>query len=156
MIATVFPHVTGYVLAQTNPSGAHSTDDTVKHARRLVGLFERSNIPRNRVCIKIPATLEGLRACRILNQQHDIRTLATTIFCVEQALAAVEEASCIYTSPYVNRLSVHFIPEAHVVYDDPMQMPGMKVTAEATRQFRRRQLKAEVLSARCEPMTCGE
>lgn len=115
----------------------------------MVRLFERAGVPSTRVCIKIPATLEGLRASRILSKDHNINTLATTVFCVEQALAAAEEAGCLFTSPYVNPLEVHFVPGSHVVYADPItEMRGMKATAEIQRQFRRRGVATKVLAAR--------
>ncbi|KIO32257.1 hypothetical protein M407DRAFT_241517 [Tulasnella calospora MUT 4182] len=148
--AEVLPHldVQGFVLAQTNPSQARNTEATVLHARRMVRLYERAGIPSARVCIKIPATLEGLRACQILTRDHSINTLATTVFCVEQTLAAAEEAGCIFTSPYVNPLEVHFVPGSHVVYADPItEMKGMKATAEIQRQFRRRGVATKVLAA---------
>lgn len=147
----VYPHLAakGYVLAQTNPSVARSTADTVAHAQRLVRLYGRAGVPQERVCIKVPSTLEGLRACRTLEKELNIRALATTVFSVEQALAAAEEAGCTYTSPYVNPLHVHFIPGSHVVYADPVnEMPGMKVVSEVQRQFRRRKVKTQVLAAR--------
>ncbi|KAG9044984.1 hypothetical protein FS837_007210 [Tulasnella sp. UAMH 9824] len=146
--AEVLPLLSGFVLAQTHPSQARNTDATVKHARRMVRLFERAGVPSSRVCIKIPATLEGLRACRILSKDHNINTLATTVFIVEQALAAAEEAGCLFTSPYVNPLEVHFVPGSHVVHADPItEMRGMKATAEIQRQFRRRGVATKVLAA---------
>ena len=59
-----------------------------------------------RVCIKIPSTWEGLQACRSV-EMKGIATLATTIFCMEQAALAAE-AQCTYIAPYVNELKVHF------------------------------------------------
>ncbi|KAM0301446.1 hypothetical protein ACHAPM_005674 [Fusarium culmorum] len=59
-----------------------------------------------RVCIKIPATWEGLQACRAL-EVEGIATLATTMFCMEQATLAAD-AQCTYIAPYVNELKVHF------------------------------------------------
>ncbi|KAG8902498.1 hypothetical protein FRB99_004399 [Tulasnella sp. 403] len=146
----VLPHLdaNGYVLAQSNPSLATSTEATVEHARRFVRLYGRTGTPRSRVCIKIPSTLEGLRACRILQRDHGTHALATTVFCVEQALAAAEEADCLFTSPYVNPLHVHFVPGTHVEYADPVnEMRGMRVTAEIQREFRRRNVRTQVLAA---------
>lgn len=59
-----------------------------------------------RICIKIPSTWEGLQACRILEEQG-IATLATTMFCMEQA-ALAGHAGCTYIAPYINELRVHF------------------------------------------------
>lgn len=59
-----------------------------------------------RICIKIPATWEGLQACREL-EKRGVATLATTMFCMEQAVLAAH-VNCTYIAPYVNELRVHF------------------------------------------------
>ena len=56
----------------------------------------------SRICVKIPSTWEGLRACQIL-QQHSVKTLATTVFNMEQVVLA-GEAMCYYIAPYVDAL----------------------------------------------------
>ena len=60
------------------------------------------------VC-KIPSTWKGLQACRML-ESSGIRTLATTLFTLEQAVLA-GEVGCHYVAPYVNELKVHVTPE---------------------------------------------
>ena len=62
-----------------------------------------------RVCIKIPASWEGCQACRVL-EAEGIATLATTMFCMEQAALAAD-ANCTYIAPYINELRVHFDAE---------------------------------------------
>lgn len=94
MLPHLAPH--GGVHAQTAPSVAYSTALTSAHARRLVALYMHMSggtVTRERVCIKIPATVEGLRAAALL-EKDGVRTLATTVFCIEQALAAAEGANC--------------------------------------------------------------
>lgn len=59
-----------------------------------------------RVCIKVPSTWEGMQACREL-EDLGIATLATTMFCMEQAALAAR-AGCTYIAPYINELRVHF------------------------------------------------
>ena len=74
----------------------------ISHIHHLAPDFDTS-----RVCIKIPATWEGLQACRVLEQQKKIATLATIVFSMEQVALAVD-AGCRYIAPYVNELRVHF------------------------------------------------
>jgi len=50
-------------------------------------------------------------------ESEGIRTLATILFSVDQALAAVQ-AGCLYIAPYFNELSVHFEPETWKEYED--------------------------------------
>jgi len=46
-----------------------------------------------------------------------IQTLATTLFSMDQALAAVQ-AECLYIAPYFNELSTQFEPETWKEYGD--------------------------------------
>ncbi|KAK7424013.1 hypothetical protein QQZ08_008837 [Neonectria magnoliae] len=102
------PNVTGYVHIQTNPKLSYSAAATVVNAERVIQIFKAlaPDFDSKRVCIKIPATWEGIQACRIL-EDKGISTLATTMFCMEQAALAAD-AKCTYIAPYVNELKVHF------------------------------------------------
>ncbi|KAF5544767.1 transaldolase [Fusarium mexicanum] len=92
----------------TNPKLSYSAKGTISDAYRIVDIFKHlaPDFDEKRVCIKIPATWEGLQACRTL-EMKGIATLATTMFCMEQAALAAE-AQCTYIAPYVNELKVHF------------------------------------------------
>ena len=85
---------------------AYSRDGTVQDALEIIKIYRylSPGLSTDRVCIKIPATYEGLEACRILEAQG-IKTLATTLFSVEQAILA-DEVGCEYVAPYVNELKV--------------------------------------------------
>lgn len=58
-----------------------------------------------RIAIKIPSTWEGMKACYTL-QSTGVKTLATTLFSMTQAVLAAE-VGCTYIAPYVNELKVH-------------------------------------------------
>ncbi|KAJ7582696.1 aldolase [Mycena floridula] len=113
----VYPSLKGNVHVQTSPSTAYDTDKTISHAQALINLFEANGIPRNRVCVKIPATPESIVACAKL-QEMGIQTLATCLFSLEQAVAA-SQANCLYIAPYFNELRVHFEPTLWVDFSDP-------------------------------------
>lgn len=106
----IAPHLTGYIHIQTNPLSSFDKDATILNARRIHAhiAFLEPTFPKERICIKIPSTWEGLQACRTL-EKEGIATLATTLFNVTQAAVAAD-VGCKYVAPYVNRLGVHFIP----------------------------------------------
>lgn len=60
----------------------------------------------NRLVMKVAATWEGLQACREL-ALCGIKTLATTVFTMEQVVLA-GEAGCIFMSPFVHEAKAHF------------------------------------------------
>ncbi|OIW28149.1 aldolase [Coniochaeta ligniaria NRRL 30616] len=135
------PHTTGYLHVQTNPKWSYSTDKTVKNAKRILAHFRHiaPDFDIKRVCIKIPATWEGLQACREL-EMHGIATLATTMFCMEQAVLAAQ-VGCTYIAPYVNELRVHFDPSYH---DSDK---GLTFCFQAQHYFETQGCKTKVLAA---------
>ncbi|KAI0144439.1 transaldolase [Xylariaceae sp. FL1272] len=104
----IVPYLSGYSHIQTNPKYSYSRQKTIDSGKRIVAIFKAldPSYDTNRVCIKIPATWEGMQACRELEKQG-IATLATTMFCLEQAALAAH-VNCTYIAPYVNELRVHF------------------------------------------------
>jgi len=100
------PNVSFFAVRIThqNLRGLIANIGIVSLCRHIVPGFEKS-----RVCIKIPSSWEGLQACRIL-EATGIRTLATTLFTIEQA-ALAGDMGCRYIAPYVNELKVHFDKE---------------------------------------------
>ncbi len=82
---------------------------------------ELSKIASN-VVVKIPMTLEGLKAVKILNKEG-IKTNVTLIFSANQALLAAK-AGGTYASPFVGRLDdrahegMQLIREIKTIYDN--------------------------------------
>ncbi|KJK78373.1 hypothetical protein H634G_06546 [Metarhizium anisopliae BRIP 53293] len=133
-------HVTGFIHVQTNPKLAYSTASTVENAKRIVGIFKSlSHADPKRVCVKIPSTWEGLQACRVL-EAEGIATLATTMFCMEQAALAAA-AGCTYIAPYVNELRVHF----EQGYVDGSK--GFEFCRQAQAYYARHACRTQVLAA---------
>ncbi|PHH92377.1 hypothetical protein CDD83_7659 [Cordyceps sp. RAO-2017] len=64
-----------------------------------------------RLIMKVPSTWEGLQACSRLKADN-IKTLATTLFTMEQAILA-GEAGCTSISPFVHELRAHLEPSYH-------------------------------------------
>ncbi|PYI06097.1 transaldolase [Aspergillus sclerotiicarbonarius CBS 121057] len=137
----IAPHITGYIHIQTNPYYSYSTEKTIANALRIVKLTNhlRPSHPQSRICIKIPSTWEGLRACQYL-EKAGVRTLATTLFTLPQAVLAAE-VGCTYVAPYVNQLKVHF--EAN--FKDPA--PLLPLCALIQEYYTRIKTQTQVLPA---------
>ncbi|KAI1770291.1 putative transaldolase [Hypoxylon cercidicola] len=104
----IVPYLKGFSHIQTNPKYAYNKNKTVENGKRIVAIFKDLDpaYDTRRVCIKVPSTWEGMQACREL-EALGIATLATTMFCMEQAALAAHVA-CTYIAPYINELRVHF------------------------------------------------
>lgn len=140
----ILPFISGRIHVQVSPRHAFSTSATVTAARRIISLASAlsSSATKDRICIKIPSTWEGLHACKILESEHSIATLATTLFTLSQAIAA-GEAGCTYIAPYVNDLRVHFEPG----FVDPNVRAASKLCADAQKMFKSRGFGTKILPA---------
>ncbi|KAL8990412.1 MAG: hypothetical protein Q9177_000922 [Variospora cf. flavescens] len=125
----ISPKITGAILVMVNPLYSYSTPKIVENAQRLYRLcqFLEPNFDLSRIIIKVPSTWEGLQACRKL-KSLGVKTLATTLFSLEQAVLAAE-AGCIYISPFLNELKATFDPSYH----DPK--PIFDIIVEAQRYY---------------------
>lgn len=97
----------------------------VKEAREL------SKIHKN-IVVKIPMTIEGLKAVNILSRDG-IKTNVTLIFSSAQALLAAK-AGASYVSPFVGRI-------------DDVGSEGMKLIKEITQIFNNYDIKTEIIAA---------
>jgi len=130
----ILPNITGCMHIQVNPAYSYSTSAIVTNAHRIHSLFAHIQLhfpslafPASRICVKIPSTWEGLQACRQL-EEEGIKTLATTLFSLEQA-ALASWYDCTYIAPYVNELKVHF----EHGYTDPS--PNFDVVTRSQRMY---------------------
>ncbi len=84
--------IDGPISAEVNEDSAETM---IKEARELVKIHKN-------IVIKIPMTLEGIKAVSVLSKEH-IKTNVTLVFSIPQALMAIE-AGATYISPFMGRL----------------------------------------------------
>lgn len=92
---------------------------------------ELSKLHKN-IIIKIPMTIEGLKAVKILDKEN-IKTNVTLIFSASQALLAAK-AGASYVSPFVGRL-------------DDISTDGMELISEIVDIFNNYNIKTEIIAA---------
>ncbi|KAI4182108.1 MAG: hypothetical protein LQ346_006651 [Caloplaca aetnensis] len=108
LATSIAPKITGAILVMVNPRYSYSTAKIIDNGQRLYRLckFLEPDFDLSRLIIKVPSTWEGMQACRKL-KNFNVKTLATTVFSMEQAILAAE-AGCIYISPFLNELKATF------------------------------------------------
>ncbi|WP_297839333.1 fructose-6-phosphate aldolase [uncultured Roseibium sp.] len=84
------------------------------------------------ICIKLPLTLDGLRACRALTAEG-FKTNVTLCFSANQALLAAK-AGATFISPFIGRL-------------DDMAMDGMELIREIRQIYDNYGFETEILAA---------
>ena len=82
--------------------------------------------------VKIPMTVEGLKAVKVLNQEG-IKTNVTLVFSAAQALLAAR-AGATYVSPFLGRL-------------DDISMPGIDLIEEITEIFGMHDISTQIIAA---------
>ena len=82
--------------------------------------------------MKIPMTVEGLKAVKVLNAEG-VKTNVTLVFSAAQALLAAR-AGASYVSPFLGRL-------------DDISMPGIDLIYEITEIFQMHDIETEIIAA---------
>src|SRR5437868_6704800 len=94
--------VPGRVSTEVAASLSFDTAGTVAKARKLIFLYEKKGVARERILIKIASTWEGIRAAELLEKEGTHCNL-TLLFSFAQAVACAE-ARVTLISPFVGRI----------------------------------------------------
>ncbi len=94
--------VPGRVSTEVAARLSFDTEATIIKARKLIALYDRKGIGRERILIKIASTWEGIRAAAAL-EREGIHCNLTLLFSFAQAVACAE-AGVTLISPFVGRI----------------------------------------------------
>jgi transaldolase len=122
LIAEICDAVDGPVSAEVSSLTAA---EMIREGKVLAGIA-------NNVCIKLPLTLDGLKACKALTDEG-FETNVTLCFSATQALLAAK-AGATYVSPFIGRL-------------DDININGMELIADIRRIFDNYDYETQILAA---------
>ncbi|KAI3380921.1 hypothetical protein SNEBB_002526 [Seison nebaliae] len=95
--------IPGRVSTEIDPTVSFSVNEQVKQGRLIINLYKKMGIDKDKILIKIASTLEGIKACKIL-EAEGIHCNMTLIFCLEQAIACAD-ANATIISPFLGRIN---------------------------------------------------
>ncbi len=98
----ILKYVPGRVSTEVDASLSFNTEGTYTKGKKLIGLYEKHGIDRNRILIKTASTWEGIRAAERL-EREGIHCNLTLLFSFAQAVACAE-AKVTLISPFVGRI----------------------------------------------------
>jgi transaldolase len=98
----ILKHVAGRVSTEVDARLSFDEQGSIARARRLIGLYERHSVSRERVLIKLASTWEGIRAAEQL-EREGIHCNMTLLFSFAQAVACAD-AGVTLISPFVGRI----------------------------------------------------
>ena len=141
--------VPGRVSTEVDARLSFDTASTIARARRLVDLYERAGIGRERVLIKIAATWEGIQAARAL-EHEGVHCNLTLLFAFCQAVAC-GEAGVTLISPFVGRIYDWHKKAAGAAWDEAAHAgandPGVQSVARIWRYYKHFDIATEVMGA---------
>ena len=94
--------IPGRISTEVDARLSFDSEAMLKRAHRLIELYDKAGIGRDRVLIKIASTWEGIRAAEKL-EREGIQTNLTLLFSFAQAVACAE-AGVFLISPFVGRI----------------------------------------------------
>jgi transaldolase len=136
--------VPGRVSTEVDARLSFDTEGTLAKARRLIDLYAKAGIPRERVLIKIASTWEGIRAAEQLEREGTHCNL-TLLFSFAQAVACAE-AGVTLISPFVGRITDWHKKERGT--DIPAdEDPGVASVTRIYNYFKKFDYKTQVMGA---------
>jgi transaldolase len=141
--------VPGRVSTEVDARLSFDTAATIARAHRIVELYERAGIGRERVLIKVASTWEGIQAAKAL-QHEGIDCNLTLLFAFCQAVAC-GEAGVRLISPFVGRIYDWHKKCAGSTWDEAAMAgandPGVKSVAQIYTFYKHFGIDTEVMGA---------
>src|SRR5258705_3389288 len=136
--------VPGRVSTEVAASLSFDTAATIAKARKLISLYEKKGVARERILIKIASTWEGIRAAELL-EKEGIHCNLTLLFSFAQAVACAE-AGVTLISPFVGRIYDWYKKErgAEIPAD---QDPGVASVTRIYNYYKKYGYKTQVMGA---------
>jgi transaldolase len=143
--AEIVKHVAGRVSTEVDARLSFDAEASIRRARRLIGLYEKLGVGRERVLIKLAATWEGVRAAARL-EKEGIHCNMTLLFSFAQAIACAD-AGVTLISPFVGRI-YDWHKQARKVDDIPIEEdPGVASVARIYAYYKRHGYPTQVMGA---------
>jgi len=133
------------VSTEVDASLSFNTDASISKARELIGLYEESGIPRDKILIKLATTWEGIRAAGVL-ESEGIHCNLTLLFNMAQAIACAE-AGVQLISPFVGRIYDWHRKDRGVDHIPGPEDPGVLSVHGIYKYYKKFGYKTEVMGA---------
>ncbi|TMH25324.1 MAG: transaldolase [Betaproteobacteria bacterium] len=141
----ILKHVAGRVSTEVDARLSFDKPGSIHRAQRLIGLYERHGVPRERILIKLASTWEGIRAAEQL-EREGIHCNMTLLFSFAQALACAD-AGVTLISPFVGRI-YDWYRAARKVDDIPVDDdPGVASVTKIYSYYKKHGYQTQVMGA---------
>jgi transaldolase len=141
----ILKHVAGRVSTEVDARLSFDMEGSIGRAKRLISLYEKAGVKRERVLIKLASTWEGIRAAQKLEREA-IHCNMTLLFSFAQA-AACADAGVTLISPFVGRI-YDWHRQARKVDDIPLEDdPGVGSVTRIYNYYKKHGYATQVMGA---------
>jgi transaldolase len=137
--------VPGRVSTEVAASLSFDSAATINKARKLISLYQKKGVARERILIKIASTWEGIQAAAKL-EKEGIHSNLTLLFSFAQAVACAE-AGVTLISPFVGRIYDWYKKEHGGAEVAPDQDPGVASVTRIYNYYKKYGYKTQVMGA---------
>jgi transaldolase len=141
--------VPGRVSTEVDARLSFDAASSIARAHRLIQLYERAGISRERVLIKLASTWEGIQAAKAL-EHEGIHCNLTLLFAFCQAVACAE-SNVTLISPFVGRIYDWHKKAAGTAWDEAARAgandPGVQSVSRIYAYYKHYGIKTEVMGA---------
>ena len=137
--------IPGRVSTEVDARLSFDKDATITKARKLIDLYSKQGIDKDRVLIKIASTWEGIQAARQL-QTEGINCNLTLLFGFAQAVACAE-ANVFLISPFVGRILDWYKANGEQQVFEPNDDPGVVSVTKIYNYYKQHSYNTIVMGA---------
>lgn len=137
--------IPGRVSTEVDARLSFDAKTSLAKAHRLISLYEKAGVGKERVLIKLAATWEGIETARIL-EQEGIHCNMTLMFSLAQAVACAE-AKATLISPFVGRIYDWYKQHDGVADYPAAQDPGVLFVTRVYAYFKKFGYTTEIMGA---------
>jgi transaldolase len=143
--ARILKHVAGRVSTEVDARLSFDTEKSIERAKRLITLYAKAGVRRERILIKLASTWEGIRAAEKL-EREGIHCNMTLLFSFAQAVACAE-AGVTLISPFVGRI-YDWHKQARKLDDIPLEDdPGVASVMRIYNYYKKHGYPTQVMGA---------
>ena len=143
--AEILKHVAGRVSTEVDARLSFDEEASFLRAKKLIALYEKLGVSRERVLIKLASTWEGIRAAARL-EREGIHCNMTLLFSFAQAVACAE-AGVTLISPFVGRI-YDWYRQSRKLEDIPLEEdPGVASVVRIYNYYKKHGYPTQVMGA---------
>ncbi len=143
--AEIVSIIPGRISTEVDSRLSFDTAASVAKAKRLIELYDKRGVDKNRVLIKIAATWEGIRAAELL-EREGINCNLTLLFGFSQAQACAD-AGAFLISPFVGRILDWYKANTDLAIETPEQDPGVQSVTRIYEHYKAHGYETVVMGA---------